>query len=153
MLPIPPRSGHRRRSGSDDLLTLGEVAFRFGAEACGQWWAIVGRSWGREVNGLVEGAMASVPPVALLRGLAGGYLNCLSELATISLSTPLATWNLIDMPYGLATVAASCRSGRPLASEKRTETGSFAPANSGDLLNAAASGVGVKVPSTTIPFA
>jgi len=84
MLPIPPRSGHRRRSGSDDLLTLGEVAFRFGAEACGQWWAIVGRSWGREVNGLVEGAMASVPPVALLRGLAGGYLNCLSELATIA---------------------------------------------------------------------
>jgi hypothetical protein len=81
---IPPPSGHRPPSSSENLLTLGEAAFRFGAEAWGQWWMIVGRSFGREAKRLVQGAMASAPPAQLLRGLASGYVNCLSELAAIA---------------------------------------------------------------------
>jgi hypothetical protein len=84
MPPISPLSGHRARSNSDELLTLGQAALRFGAEAYGQWWTIVGHSWGREVKRLVEGAMASDPPAALLRAMATGYVNCLRELATIA---------------------------------------------------------------------
>lgn len=84
MSPIPPPSGHRPRSSSDDLLTLGEAVLRFGAEAYGQWWTIVGRAWGREAKRLVQGAMTSAPPMALLRGLASGYVNCLSELTAIA---------------------------------------------------------------------
>lgn len=81
---ILPPSGHRPRSSSEHLLTLGEAAFRFGAEVWGQWWTIVGRSFGREAKRLVQGAVASAPPAELLRGLAGGYVNCLSELAAIA---------------------------------------------------------------------
>lgn len=81
---IPPPSRHRPRSSREDLLILGEAAFRFGAEACGQWWTIAGRSFGREAKRLVQGAMASAPPTQLLRGLAGGYVNYLSELAAMA---------------------------------------------------------------------
>jgi hypothetical protein len=81
---IPPPSGHRPRSSSEELLTLGQAAFRFGAEAWGQWWMIAARNFGREAKRLVQGAMASTPPAHLLRGLAGGYVNCLSELAAIA---------------------------------------------------------------------
>ena len=84
MLPRPPRSGHHRPLGSDDLLRLGEVALRIGAEAYGQWWTIVGRAWQREVKRLVRGAIASEPPAALLRGMASGYVNCLTELAAMA---------------------------------------------------------------------
>jgi hypothetical protein len=84
MPPILSRPGSRRPSRSDRLLRFGEVALRFGAEACVQWWTIAGRSWGYEVDRLVRGAMASVPPEALLRGMASGYVNCLGELAAIA---------------------------------------------------------------------
>jgi hypothetical protein len=84
MPPILSRSGSRRPSRSDHLLCLGEVALRFGAEAYGQWWTIATRSWGYEVDRLVRGAIASVPPEALLRSMARGYVNCLGELAAIA---------------------------------------------------------------------
>ncbi len=84
MSPILPRSGSRRPSGSDDLLRLGKLAVRFGAEAFGQYLTITGRSWEREVNRFVDGAMTSAPPAALLRGMAGGYVNWLSELAAMA---------------------------------------------------------------------
>ena len=83
MSPIPPRSGSRP-SRNDDLLRLGEQAFRFGAEAYGQWWTITGRSLRREVNRLVWGAKALAPPSALLQGLASGYVNWLGELAAMA---------------------------------------------------------------------
>lgn len=88
---IPPPSGHRPRSSSEDLLALGEAAFRFGAETWGRWWTVASRAWGREVKHLVQGAMASAPPADLLRGLAGGYVNCLSELAAIAPSVAAKT--------------------------------------------------------------
>ena len=81
---ILSRPGSRRPSRSDHLLRVGEVALRFGAEACVQWWTIASRSWGYEVDRLVQGAMASVPPEVLLRGMASGYVNCLGELAAIA---------------------------------------------------------------------
>ena len=84
MPPIPPRFGSPRPSRSDDLLSLVEQAVRFGAEAYGQWWTITGRSLAREVERLVQGAKTSVPPAALLQGVAGGYVNWLSELAAIA---------------------------------------------------------------------
>jgi hypothetical protein len=84
MSPIPPRSGRRPRSRSGDLLSLGAAALRFGAEAYGQWWTVASRSWEYEVNRLVRGALASVPPETLLRGMASGYVNCLAELAAIA---------------------------------------------------------------------
>ncbi|WP_157450043.1 hypothetical protein [Bradyrhizobium sp. ARR65] len=42
------------------------------------------RSFGREAERFVQGVMASAPPAQLLRGLASGYVNCLSELAAIA---------------------------------------------------------------------
>jgi hypothetical protein len=83
MSPILARSGIRRRPTSDDLLHLGEVVLRFGMEACGQWWTIVGRGWRHEVDHLVRGTMESVPPAELLRGMAVRYVDCLNELAAI----------------------------------------------------------------------
>jgi hypothetical protein len=68
---------------NDNLLRLGEKAFLFGAEAYGQWWTITGRSLRREVRRLVQGAKTSTAPSALLRGLASGYVNWLTELAAI----------------------------------------------------------------------
>jgi hypothetical protein len=84
MMPSPPPSGHRRRWRSNDLLILGEAALRFGSEAYGQWWRILGRGWQQEVNGLVQGTLASVPLATLLRGMASDYVNCLSELVAIA---------------------------------------------------------------------
>src|SRR4029450_1966678 len=84
MPPILSRPGSRRPSRSDHLLRVGEVALRFGAEACVQWWTIASRSWGYEVDRLVRGAMASVPPEVLLRRMASGYMNCLGEFAAIA---------------------------------------------------------------------
>jgi hypothetical protein len=69
---------------SDDLLRLGEVALRFGAEAYGQWWSIAGRGWRREVDRLARGAMESMPLAEILQSAAGGYIDCLSELAAIA---------------------------------------------------------------------
>jgi len=83
MSPIPS-SGFRRRSRSDGLLRLGEIAVRLGAEAYGQWWTIAGRSWGYEVDRFVRGAMSSVPLETRLLDLAGGYVNCLGELAALA---------------------------------------------------------------------
>jgi hypothetical protein len=77
------RSGPRRQSRSDDLLRVGEVALRFGAEACIQWWTIAGRSLAHEADRVARGAMASMPLEALLRDMAGAYVNCLGELAAI----------------------------------------------------------------------
>jgi hypothetical protein len=84
MPPIWSSSGSRRPSRSDHLLRVGEVVLRFGAEAYGQWWTIASRSWGYEVDRLVRGAMASVPPEVLLRNMVSGYVNCLGELAAIA---------------------------------------------------------------------
>jgi hypothetical protein len=83
MSSIPPGSGSRP-PGNDDLLRLGEKALLFGAEACGQWWTITGRSLRREVKRLAQGAKTSAPPSALLDGLASSYLNWLGELAAIA---------------------------------------------------------------------
>jgi hypothetical protein len=83
MSPILPRLGSPRPSSSDDLLSLAEQAVRFGAEAYGQWWTITSRSLGREVERLVQGAKTSAPPAALLRGMASGYVNWLSEMAAL----------------------------------------------------------------------
>jgi hypothetical protein len=83
MSPIPPRSGSRP-SRNDDLLRLGEQAFRFGAEAYGQWWTITGRSLRHEIKRLVRGAKASAPPSALLQGLASGYVNWLGGLVAMA---------------------------------------------------------------------
>ncbi|MFZ1155477.1 MAG: hypothetical protein WAN93_11285, partial [Solirubrobacteraceae bacterium] len=68
----------------EDLLHFGEVTLRFGAEAYGQWWTIAGRGWSREVDLLARGTAESVPLAELLRGVAGGYVDCLSELAAIA---------------------------------------------------------------------
>ena len=84
MSPILPRSGSPRPSSSDDLLSLAELAVRFGAEAYGQWWTITSRSLGREAERLVQGAKTSAPPAALLRGMASGYVNWLSEVAALA---------------------------------------------------------------------
>jgi hypothetical protein len=84
MSPTLARPGTRRPLVRDDLLHLGKVALRFGVEAAGQWWTIVGRSWRHEVDRLARGTMESVPPVELLRGMAGSYVDCLSELAAIA---------------------------------------------------------------------
>ncbi len=83
MPPILSGSEHRRPSRSDHLLRLGEVALRFGAEAYGQWWTITSRCWAYEVDRVVRGALSSVGPEALLRGMASGYVNCLGELAAV----------------------------------------------------------------------
>jgi len=66
------------------LLRLGEAAVRFSAEAFGQGLTITGRSWGREINRLVQGAMSSASPDSLLRGVANGYVNWLGEMAAIA---------------------------------------------------------------------
>ncbi len=79
----PPRSGSRP-SRNDDLLRLGGLALRFGAEACGQWWTVTGRSLRREAERFVRGAKSSAPRSALLQGLASGYVNWLGELAAIA---------------------------------------------------------------------
>jgi hypothetical protein len=84
MSPILPRSGSRRPARRDDLLGLGKQLIRFGAEAYGQYWTITGRSWEREVNRLVEGASKSATSAALLRGMASGYVNWLSEVAAMA---------------------------------------------------------------------
>ena len=84
MSPIRPPLGSPPPSSSDSLLSLAEQAVRFGAEAYGQWWTITSRSLGREVERLVQGAKTSAPPAALLRGMAGGYVNWLSEVAALA---------------------------------------------------------------------
>ena len=84
MSPVPPPPGSRQPSTKQDLLRLGEAAVRFGTEAFGQGLAITGRSWGREVNRLVEGVMRSAPPEALFRGAANSYVNWLGQMASIA---------------------------------------------------------------------
>jgi hypothetical protein len=82
--PIVPRSKSPRPARSDGLLALAEQAVRFGAEAYGQWWTITGRSFGRGIERLVQGAKSSEPPATLLRGVANSYVNWLSELAALA---------------------------------------------------------------------
>jgi hypothetical protein len=84
MPPIVPPSPSRRPTSKDDLLRLGEAAVRFGAEAYGQCLTITSRSWVGEVDRFVKSAMKSAPPATLLRGIASGYVNWLSELAAIA---------------------------------------------------------------------
>ena len=74
---MPPLLANKRtrRSMSDDLLRLGEVALRFGAEAYGQWWSIAGCGWWREVDRVARGAMESVPLAEILQSAAGGYID------------------------------------------------------------------------------
>jgi hypothetical protein len=76
----------------------------------------------------------------------------LSELSTRSIS-PLGRRNLIAAPWGFASGEPSGMAGRPVASEKRAVTGTGLPWNRGALLSLAPASVGVKLPSTTTPFA
>ena len=57
------------------------------------------------------------------------------------------------MPCGLASEMPSGIFGSPVASEKRAVSGISFPLKSTALLSAAASGVALKLPSTTMPFA
>ncbi len=84
MPPTLPPSGSRRPSSKVDLLRLGEAAVRFGAEAFGQYLTVTSSSLGREANRLIQGAMRSAPPEALLRGVANSYVNWLGQLAAIA---------------------------------------------------------------------
>ncbi|MCA1452694.1 hypothetical protein I6F35_05605 [Bradyrhizobium sp. BRP22] len=83
-MPPTSSSGSHLPSHGDGLLRFGEIALRFGAEAYGQWWTIASRSWGHEVDRFVRGMMSSVPLETRLRDMAGGYVNCLSELAALA---------------------------------------------------------------------
>src|ERR1700733_5224017 len=76
-----------------------------------------------------------------------------SELATTSSVSPSAGWNLIDMPWGLASGEPSGSVGIPVELENRTVTGTGLPAKITALLNPDAAGVAVKLPSTTTPLA
>ena len=69
-----------------------------------------------------------------------------SEFVTTSTSPAAERWNFNDMPCGLAASSPSGRVGRPVASEKRTVTGTGGPANSAAVLSARPSAVGVNVP-------
>jgi hypothetical protein len=84
MMSIPGRSGPGQPSSGGDLKRLAEVSLRFGARAWGQWWTILGHGFEREIDRLARGIMVSAPPAELLRGMAGGYVNCVGELATIA---------------------------------------------------------------------
>ncbi len=84
MSPVLPPPGSRQPSANQDMRRLGEAAVRFGTEAFTQGLAITGRSWGREVNRLVEGVMRSAPPEALLKSVANSYVNWLGEMAAIA---------------------------------------------------------------------
>jgi hypothetical protein len=83
MSPIPPRSGFSKPSASGDLLSLAEQVVCFGFELYSQWWTITGRCLEHEIERLVQGAKASVPPAALLRGISRGYVNWLSEVVAL----------------------------------------------------------------------
>jgi hypothetical protein len=82
--PFPPRARSPQPSRKNDLLRLGKQALRFGAEAYGQLFTITRRSWERELDRLVQGAMTSAPPADLLRGIATGYVRWLGEVAAIA---------------------------------------------------------------------
>ena len=123
MPPIPPGSGPRP-SRNDDLLRMGESVLLFGAEACGQWWAITGRNLRREVTRLVHGAKTSAPPSALLVGVAGGYLNWLGELAAIA-------------PSAAEKAAMEFAQGSQRDPESRSGGGDTAPATVGDYFEVA----------------
>jgi hypothetical protein len=82
--PFPPPARSPQPSRKNDLLDLGKQAVRFGAEAYGQLFAITSRSWERELDRLVQGAMTSAPPADLLRGIANGYVTWLGEVAAIA---------------------------------------------------------------------
>jgi hypothetical protein len=84
MSPILPRSGPSRSPRNDGLLSLAELAVRFGIEAYGQWFTITGRSLGREVQRLVQGAKTSAPTSALLQGMVRSYVDWLSEMAAVA---------------------------------------------------------------------
>jgi hypothetical protein len=82
--PFPPRARSPQPSRKNDLLRLGKQALRFGAEAYGQLLTVTSRSWERELDRWVQGVMTSAPPADLLRGVAGGYLKWLGEVAAIA---------------------------------------------------------------------
>ena len=83
MSPDLPPPGSGRPSSNHDLLRLGEATIRFGAEAFSQGVTITNRSWGRELNNLVQGTLRSARPETLFRGLVTSYVNWLGELASI----------------------------------------------------------------------
>ena len=83
MSPDLPPPGSGRPSSNHDLLRLGEAAIRFGAETFGQGVTLTCRSWGREINNVVQGVLRSARPETLLRGAANNYVNWLGELAAI----------------------------------------------------------------------
>ena len=83
MSPDLPPPGSSRPSSNHDLLRLGEAVIRFGAETFSQGLTITNRSWGREVNNLVQGTLRSARPETLLRGVVNSYVNWLGELASI----------------------------------------------------------------------
>ena len=62
-------------------------------------------------------------------------------------------WYLIAMPCGLAGPEPSGTFGIPVESEKRAVTGIVLPSDRAALLNTAASGDGLNLPSTTTPLA
>ena len=65
-----------------------------------------------------------------------------SALVTTSISEPSLSLNLSDRPCGLASATPSGMVGTPVASEKRTVTGTAGPLNSEALLSLAASATG-----------
>ena len=76
-----------------------------------------------------------------------------SELATMSISDPSGRWKRTAMPCGLALASPSGIVGTPVASEKRTVTGTGSPANRAALLSVAPAALGWKLPSATMPLA
>jgi hypothetical protein len=82
--PFPPPARSPQPSRKNNLLHLGKQTLRFGAEAYGQLFTITSRSWERELDRLVQGAMTSTPPADLLRGIANGYVTWLGEVAAIA---------------------------------------------------------------------
>ena len=72
----------------------------------------------------------------------------------MSVSVPSGRWNLIARPCGFAFMSPSGMSGRPVASEKRTVTGTVTPLwRWAARLTLAASGAAANVPSATRPLA
>src|ERR1700687_5052946 len=83
-------------------------------------------------------------------GVATG--NELAEMLTMSVKLPSGSVNRIAIPCGLALGSASGSVGTPVGSDNRTKTAALFT-KWGALLNDAADGLGVNVPSTITPFA
>ena len=75
-----------------------------------------------------------------------------SELATMSICEPSGSWKRTAMPCGLALGSPSGIAGRPVASEKRTVTGTGAPANRTAVLSCAPAALGGSCPRRRCPW-